>query len=95
MYKFQDLKIGQNIKKKFVFKRNLVLKFAETVDDKAPIHIDLGYAKKKGLKKNIVHGFYISSIFSGINDITSLIDSSSFKHGIDIKRFIIFFLAYT
>ncbi len=66
MYKFQDLKIGQTLKKKFIFKRNLVLKFAETVDDKAPIHIDLDYAKKRGLKKNIVHGFYISSIFSGM-----------------------------
>ena len=46
MYKFQDLKIGQTLKKKFIFKRNLVLKFAETVDDKAPIHIDLDYANR-------------------------------------------------
>ena len=50
---------------KNLFSKNLVLKFIETVDDKAPIHVDLDYAKKRGLK-NIVHGFYISSIFSGM-----------------------------
>ena len=66
MYKFHNLKVGQTLKKKFVFKKSLVIKFAEIVDDNAPIHVNLNYAKKKGLKKNIVHGFYISSIFSGM-----------------------------
>lgn len=66
MYKFQDLKVNQTIQKKFIFKKNLVLNFAKIVDDNAPIHVDPGYAKKRGLKKNIVHGFYISSIFSGM-----------------------------
>ncbi len=66
MYKFHNLKVGQTLKKKFIFKKSLVIKFAEIVDDNAPIHVNLNYAKKKGLKKNIVHGFYISSIFSGM-----------------------------
>ncbi len=66
MYKFHNLKVGQTLKKKFVFKKNLVMKFAEISDDNAPIHVNLNYAKKKGLKNNIVHGFYISSIFSGM-----------------------------
>tara|TARA_Y100000741_G_scaffold210784_1_gene160532 strand:+ start:110 stop:517 length:408 start_codon:yes stop_codon:yes gene_type:complete len=66
VYKFHNLKVGQTLKKKFIFKKSLVIKFAEIVDDNAPIHVNLNYAKKKGLKKNIVHGFYISSIFSGM-----------------------------
>ena len=54
MYKFHNLKVGQTLKKKFVFKKSLVIKFAEIVDDNAPIHVNLNYAKKKGLKQNFL-----------------------------------------
>ena len=66
MYSLNNLKVGLTYKKKFIFKKNLVIKFGEIADDNAPIHMNLNFAKKRGLKKNIVHGFYISSIFSGI-----------------------------
>jgi acyl dehydratase len=66
VYSLNNLKVGLTYKKKFIFKKNLVIKFGEIADDNAPIHMNLNFAKKRGLKKNIVHGFYISSIFSGI-----------------------------
>ena len=63
---FKDIKIKQNIKKTFHFSQQKVEIFSKLVDDYAPIHHDVSFAKKKGLKKNIVHGFFLSSVFSGM-----------------------------
>ena len=64
--KFENLKSNQTSKKKFHFSQQKVKVFSKIVDDFAPIHHDIIFAKRKGLKKNIVHGFFLSSIFSGM-----------------------------
>lgn len=82
--KFESLKINQNEKKIFHFTEKKVKIFSELVDDFASIHHDIGFAKKKGLKKNIVHGFFISSIFSGMLG-EKLPGSNSLINNISIK----------
>ena len=62
----ESIKIGDSFVKKFIFTKEAVKLFSQLVDDKAPIHVDQNFATSKGLKGNIVHGFFISSIFSGI-----------------------------
>lgn len=62
----ESVKIGDSFVKKFLFTKEAVKLFSQLVDDRAPIHIDQNFAISKGLKGNIVHGFFISSIFSGM-----------------------------
>jgi len=62
----ESVKTDDSFVKKFIFTKEAVKLFSQLVDDKAPIHTDLNFAISKGLKGNIVHGFFISSIFSGI-----------------------------
>jgi 3-hydroxybutyryl-CoA dehydratase len=62
----ESIKVGDFFVKKFIFTKEAVELFSQLVDDRAPIHIDKSFAISKGLEENIVHGFFISSIFSGI-----------------------------
>jgi len=59
------------------------------VDDLAPFHFDKGFAQKHGFPDRIVHGFLISSFFSGIlgqnlPGPSSVINQTSFKYHLPV-----------
>lgn len=54
----------------FSFERHIsaddVKRFAETVGDLNPIHLDAGFAEKSFFKKRIVHGAFLAGLISKI-----------------------------
>ena len=60
------MNVKHSFSKNFVFTEEKVENFAYLCEDHAPVHFDKNYAIKMGYKNKIVHGFFISSIFSGI-----------------------------
>lgn len=62
----EQLIAGQEATREFVFTDDAVGEFAELVDDHAPVHFNEGFAQSGGFATRIVHGFFVSSIFSGL-----------------------------
>jgi len=60
------IEAGTKYTKDFSFTTEDVKRFAEVTGDANPIHLDEGYAKARGLKGTIVHGFLTGSIFSRV-----------------------------
>jgi len=61
-----EIKIGKSANYSKNFTEENVKIFANISDDNNPIHIDENYAAKSFFKKRIVHGLYVSSMFSTI-----------------------------
>jgi acyl dehydratase len=86
-YSFGDLSIGMTSERRYLFTEQRVETFATLVDDKAPVHQDLEFARNQGFEGRIVHGLFVQSIISGMlgNEIPgskSVINSISMKmHG--------------
>jgi len=60
------INLKNTFSKNFVFTDEKVESFANLCDDQAPVHFDKNFAIKMGYNNKIVHGFFVSSIFSGI-----------------------------
>ena len=63
---FSELAEGMEYSKNFTFSEELVLTFAALVDDFAPVHVEEDFALDQGFDGRIVHGLFVTSIFSGI-----------------------------
>lgn len=65
-YSFSDLSIGMISERKYHFTEQRVEAFATLIDDKAPVHLNLEFAKSQGFKGRIVHGLFVQSVLSGM-----------------------------
>ena len=66
LLEFDEIKVGEIAKHSFHFTQEKVAIFSELVQDFAPVHCQEDFAKEQGFSKRIVHGFFVSSIFSGM-----------------------------
>jgi 3-hydroxybutyryl-CoA dehydratase len=83
-YSFGDLSIGMASERSYLFTEQRVETFSTLVDDKAPVHLDLEFAKNQGFEGRIVHGLFVQAIISGMlgNEIPgpkSVINSINMK----------------
>lgn len=63
----QDLPaVGEAVTRVFAFSADAVTAFATTIDDFSPVHFDADFARERGFEDRIVHGFLVSSVFSGM-----------------------------
>lgn len=62
----QELKLGDSASITRTFTEADVASFAEVSGDKNPIHLDEAYAQTTMFKTRIVHGMFVSSLFSAI-----------------------------
>jgi 3-hydroxybutyryl-CoA dehydratase len=81
---FDELEVGMQVSRKYVFSEERVHNFCELVDDFAPVHTDVEFAKKQGFPDKISHGFFVGSIFSGMMGMEipgplSVINSLNYK----------------
>jgi len=63
---FAALAPGQTAERDYAFTAERVGAFSDLVSDHAPVHFDADFAGKRGFPGRIVHGFFLSSIFSGM-----------------------------
>lgn len=83
-YSFSDLSVGMTSIRSYHFTEQRVETFSVLVDDRAPVHVDLAFAKNQGFEGKIVHGLFVQSVISGMlgNEIPgpkSVINSLSMK----------------
>lgn len=62
----QEIHVGDQASLKRVFTQEQVEEFAELTLDKNPAHMDEEYAKASIFKGRIVHGMFVSTMFSTI-----------------------------
>jgi 3-hydroxybutyryl-CoA dehydratase len=65
-YTFSDLSDGMISERSYLFTEQRVEAFAALVNDKAPVHVDLKFAKNQGFEGRIVHGLFVQSVISGM-----------------------------
>lgn len=83
-YSFSDLSVGMISKRSYLFTEQRVNAFSILVDDQAPVHMNLEFAKCQGFDGRIVHGLFVQSVISGMlgNEIPgprSVINNISMK----------------
>ncbi|MBS4096037.1 MAG: MaoC family dehydratase N-terminal domain-containing protein [Sulfuricella sp.] len=83
-YSFNDLIVGMVSKRSYHFTELRVEAFSALIEDAAPVHVDVEFAKRQGFKARIVHGLFVQSVISGMlgNDIPgtqSVINNLSVK----------------
>jgi enoyl-CoA hydratase len=61
-----SLSVGMSVERNYTFTESSVAQFATLIDDHAPFHCDSKFANAAGYPGRIVHGFFVSSIFSGL-----------------------------
>ena len=81
---FADLSVGLASERSYLFSEQRVEAFSKLVDDKAPVHVDVDFAKSQGFEGKIVHGLFVQAIISGMlgNEIPgpkSVINNLSMK----------------
>ena len=62
----EDHAVGTSAIRSLVIDKPMVLDFANLVNDFAPAHFDEKSAKSRGFDREIVHGFLLSSLVSGL-----------------------------
>ncbi len=83
-YSFSDLSVGMTSERSYLFTEQRVEVFSTLIDDKAPVHVDLEFAKNQGFEGRIVHGLFVQAVISGMlgNEIPgpkSVINNLSMK----------------
>jgi 3-hydroxybutyryl-CoA dehydratase len=66
LWKIDELHVGMTFKDAQVFDAQAVENFCGVSNDFAPLHTDEVFAKTLGHDRLVVHGFYVSSVFSRI-----------------------------
>lgn len=64
--KYEEIQIGNEYSFSKVFTQNDVEEFARLSGDTNPLHLDAEYSRKTKLKKPIIHGMLVASLFSRI-----------------------------
>lgn len=83
-YSFGDLTVGMASNRRYEFTEKRVEAFSALVDDAAPVHMSVEFARQQGFEGRIVHGLLVQSVISGIlgNEIpgpNSVINNLSMK----------------
>lgn len=63
-YKFTDLHVGMECSFSETITQSMLDSFILLSGDYNPLHADANYAKKKGFKDRVVHGFLSSALYS-------------------------------
>jgi acyl dehydratase len=63
-YKFTDLYKGMECSFSDTITESMLESFVSLSGDHNPLHVDAVYARKKGFKDRVVHGFLSSALFS-------------------------------
>ena len=66
VYRADQLSRDAKYEHRVTFTSAMVQAFANLVDDHAPVHFDPSFAQERGFDNRIVHGFFASSMFSGM-----------------------------
>lgn len=61
-----EISAGDTASKTVTIDRSLLASFGHLVDDHAPAHFDEAFAKSRGFEGQIVHGFLLASLVSGL-----------------------------
>jgi len=83
-YCFNELSVGMTSERSYIFTEQRVEEFSTLIDDKAPVHVDIEFAKSQGFGGRVVHGLFVQSVLSGMlgNEIPgpkSVINNISMK----------------
>ncbi len=62
----QNITVGMTAERDYVFTSERLVLFADLIGDHAPVHFDQDFARESGFSDRIVHGFFISAIFSSL-----------------------------
>ena len=83
-YLFSDIKIGIKHFFETEIDEDKMLKFQEISSDINPMHLDINYAKSKGMKSRVVYGMLTSSFYSTLVGVY-LPGKFALLHSIDLQ----------
>jgi acyl dehydratase len=61
---FSDIRIGQTKSRRYLLTKDVYGNFLAAFGDTNPLHIDDGFAKKKGFKSKVMHGAILNGFIS-------------------------------